>query len=97
MTFLDTWLDSGENADELFIAPLEDEVLEPAEPPARETLRDHVCDIPLDARREVEGQAVVPMKKSPEPTAAEREAHEVAHLPFRAWCATCVEARAKES
>jgi len=29
------------------------------------------------------------------PSKAERDAHEVSHLPFRAWCSACVRARAK--
>ena len=30
------------------------------------------------------------------PTAEEREAHNVTHLPYRSWCSTCVEAKGKE-
>ncbi len=30
------------------------------------------------------------------PTAEEKEAHDCTHMPYRAWCPVCVEARGKE-
>ena len=40
-----------------------------------------------------EALAVKPARNPGAPTAAEKEAHEATHLPFRSWCAECVAGR----
>ena len=51
----------------------------------------------LDARDLEAAEAFpIPIKKAPnEPTKEEREAHEILHEPYRAWCRACVAGRGR--
>ena len=44
---------------------------------------------------EEERPAVRPQRGPGEPTAAEREEHAASHVPYRAWCRSCVAGRGR--
>ena len=44
---------------------------------------------------EAEAQPAIALKDPIQPTEEMVKAHEVSHLPFRAWCAACVRGRGK--
>ena len=67
------------------------------QPPAAPVMANAAED--GDIRRE-QGEATGPrrvLRKPEEPTKAEREAHDVSHVPFRSWCADCVSGRGVET
>ena len=60
------------------------------EEPAKE---DEELEEP-EQEQEEEGETIRMVKDPGTPTAAERAAHEVTHIPYRAWCNACARGRA---
>ena len=51
-----------------------------------------------DEEEEMTEESTTKMTRSPTvPSAWERERHEVAHIPYRSWCSTCVAGRGVKS
>ena len=50
-------------------------------------------DSGVDEQEEFQKQKV--LKDPGQPTQAERDEHDVTHIPYRPWCADCVRGRAK--
>ena len=72
----------------------EDQVDHEAMDDAEETETDDKDDV---INSEVYEEALVKLQRNPaDPTPEGRAKHDMCHLPFRAWCPICVEARATE-
>ena len=82
------------------LAPIDEEMeARPEEPQRPEAPQPEEPGVPGQPREEEEGyreQAVAVAAPAPhEPTREERERHEIAHTPFRAWCQDCVDGRGR--
>ena len=82
------------------LAPIDEEMeARPEEPQRPEAPQPEEPGVPGQPQEEDEGyreQAVAVAAPAPhEPTREERERHEIAHTPFRAWCQDCVDGRGR--
>ena len=49
-----------------------------------------------DEHRPQQAHKAKAIKAPTQPTAQEREEHELTHLPYRSWCTTCVQSKARQ-
>ena len=54
-------------------------------------------DVVADTEEDLGKREVVKLANPVEPSQAEKEEHEMTHLPFRNWCRHCVRGRGKEA